>query len=55
MTVEQQNASAATAREKAQEKDKVNEGAVEEMRELEEGDPPPPLSERSGPADQLSY
>jgi hypothetical protein len=69
MTVQQQSQPAATerieqrdpgtdptAQEKAQEKAKENEGAAEEMRELEGGDPPTDLKDwPSGPAKYLTY
>jgi hypothetical protein len=66
MTVQQQSRPAATdqddegavptAQEKAQEKDKENERAAEEMRVLEEGDPPKNLEDwPDGPAKYLTY
>ena len=45
-----------TAQEKAQEKEKENENAAEEMRVLEAGDPPADLADwPSGPAKYLTY
>jgi hypothetical protein len=66
MTVQQQSQPVATeqgdegavptAQEKAQEKDKENERAAEEMRMLEEGDPPTNLEDwPDGPAKYLTY
>jgi hypothetical protein len=46
----------ATAQEKAQEQEKENEQAAEEMRELETGDPPTKLDDwPDGPAKYLTY
>jgi hypothetical protein len=46
----------ATPREKAQEQEKENEQAAEEMRELEAGDPPTSLDDwPDGPAKYLTY
>jgi hypothetical protein len=54
MTAEQQPA--ATAQEKARDKEKENEAAAEEMRVLEEGDAPKDLDDwPSGPAKYLTY
>jgi hypothetical protein len=45
-----------TAQEKAQEKEKANESAAEEMRVLEAGEPPTDLDDwPSGPAKYLTY
>jgi hypothetical protein len=45
-----------TAREKAQQKERENEDAIVEMRELEAGDPPTDLDDwPSGPAKYLTY
>jgi hypothetical protein len=45
-----------TAQDKAQEQEKENERAAEEMRELEGGDPPTDLDDwPSGPAKYLTY
>ena len=57
MTAEQQSPPGAnTAQEKAQEKEKENETAAEEMRELEAGEPPTDLDDwPSGPAKYLTY
>jgi hypothetical protein len=66
MTVQQQSPAAATeqddegavptAQEKAQEKDKENEQAAEQMRVLEQGDPPTKLEDwPNGPAKYLTY
>ncbi len=55
MTVEQQPADR-TAHEKAQEREKVDETAAEEMRVLEQGDPPTDLKDwPTGPAMYLTY
>ena len=64
MTVQQQSEPAATeqadagttAQEKAQQQEKQNEQAAEEMRVLEEGDPPTNLDDwPDGPAKYLTY
>ena len=68
MTVQQQNQPVApesteqdegvepTAQEKAQDQEKQNEQAAEEMRALEEGDPPTNLDDwPDGPAKYLTY
>ena len=54
MTVKDQNQP--TAQDKAQEKQKENEGAAEEMEKLEAGDAPTDLKDwPSGPAKYLTY
>ena len=57
MTVNEQGQPAgATAQEKAQQQEKENEQAAEEMRELEAGDPPTSLDDwPDGPAKYLTY
>ena len=56
MTVQDDVGPVPTAQEKAQEKDKENEQAAEEMRVLEEGDPPAKLEDwPDGPAKYLTY
>jgi hypothetical protein len=60
MTVQQQDQPAdrgnASAQDKAQQKQKENEQAAEDMRTLEEGDPPTNLEDwPSGPAKYLTY
>ena len=56
MTVQDDAGTTPTAQEKAQEKDKENEQAAEEMRVLEEGDPPSnPEDWPDGPAKYLTY
>lgn len=56
MTVEDDVGAMPTAQEKAQEKDKENEQAAEEMRVLEQGDPPSHLEDwPDGPAKYLTY
>ena len=55
MTVEQKDANS-SAQSKAQEKEKEDEGAAEEMRVLEEGEPPTDLKDwPTGPAMYLTY
>ena len=62
MTTEQKTAAepteqtGSTAQEKAQQKERQNEDAIEEMRELEAGDPPTNLDDwPNGPAKYLTY
>ena len=56
MTVEQQSHATGTAQEKAQDKERENELAAEEMSKLEGGDAPTKLEDwPSGPAKYLTY